>query len=149
LVEPYHSQLAGNWDRAEAIWRERGCVYEAALALADSGEPAALRQAHDELQAMGARPAASIVARRLRELGERGVARGPRARTRANPAGLTARELDVVPLLAQGLRNGEIAARLVVSQRTVDHHVSAILRKLGVRTRGEAAAAAGRLGLLA
>jgi DNA-binding NarL/FixJ family response regulator len=97
---------------------------------------------------MGARPAAAIVARRLRELGERGVARGPLARTRANPAGLTARELDVVPLLAQGLRNGEIAERLVVSQRTVDHHVSAILRKLGVRTRGEAAAAAGRLGLL-
>jgi DNA-binding NarL/FixJ family response regulator len=77
------------------------------------------------------------------------VPRGPRPRTRENPAGLTAREIEVVTLLAQGLRNAEIAERLVVSQKTVDHHVSAILRKLDVRTRGEAAGAAARLGLTA
>jgi DNA-binding CsgD family transcriptional regulator len=147
MPEPYRSQLARDFERAARLWRERGCAYESALALADSGRPDALRRAHDELRAMGARPAAAIVARRLRELGERGLARGPRPRTRRNPAGLTARELQVVALLAEGLRNNEIAERLVVSQRTVDHHVSAILRKLGVRTRGEAAAVAGRLGL--
>jgi DNA-binding NarL/FixJ family response regulator len=107
-----------------------------------------MRQALDQFRALEATPAAAIVARRLRELGERAVPRGPRPETRANPAGLTARELDVLPLLAQGLRNAQIAERLVVSQKTVDHHVSAILRKLNVRTRGEASAAALRLGLL-
>ena len=79
--------------------------------------------------------------------GVRGVPRGPRTRTRENPAGLTGRELEVLALLAEGLRNAQIAERLVVSEKTVDHHVSAILRKLDVRTRGEAGAAAVRLGL--
>lgn len=73
--------------------------------------------------------------------------RGPRVTTRENPAGLTARELDVLALLNQGMRNTEIAERLVVSRKTVDHHVSAILRKLNVQSRGEAAAEAARLGL--
>jgi DNA-binding NarL/FixJ family response regulator len=66
----------------------------------------------------------------------------------ANPAGLTARELEVLALLVRGLRNAAIADELVVSEKTVDHHVSAVLRKLGVGTRGEAAAEAARLGLL-
>jgi DNA-binding NarL/FixJ family response regulator len=88
------------------------------------------------------------VARRLRELGERGLPRGPRPKTRANPAGLTARELEVLRLVTEGLRNAQIAERLVLSEKTVDHHVSAILRKLDVRSRGEATAEAARLGLL-
>jgi DNA-binding NarL/FixJ family response regulator len=65
--------------------------------------------------------------------------RGPVPSTRANPAGLTERQLDVLDLVAEGLTNGEIAARLVVSTRTVDHHVSAVLAKLGVTTRREVA----------
>jgi DNA-binding CsgD family transcriptional regulator len=92
--------------------------------------------------------AAAIVARRLRERGVRGVARGPTRATRRNPAGLTARELEVLALVAEGLRNSEIAGRLFLAQRTVDHHVSAILRKLGVRTRTQATAEAVRLGLV-
>jgi DNA-binding CsgD family transcriptional regulator len=146
--DPYSHQIAGDWARAASYWRENGCRYHAALALADSNDGKALRQALDELQALGARPAAAIIARRLRELGERGVPRGPRPRTRANPAGLTARELEVLRLLVEGLRNAQIAERLVLSGKTVDHHVSAVLRKLDVRSRGEATAEAARLGLL-
>jgi DNA-binding CsgD family transcriptional regulator/tetratricopeptide (TPR) repeat protein len=146
-ADPFASSIAGEWKQAAALWREIGCPYEAALALADSDEEDALRRALDELRALGAAPAAAIVARRLRERGVRSVPRGPRRTTRENPAGLTARELDVLPLIAEGLRNAEIAQRLVVSEKTVDHHVSAILRKLDAKTRGEAAAAAARLGI--
>lgn len=156
LVEPpaeaqelYRRQIAGESEYVAREWSEAGCSYAAALALADSGDPAALRQALDQLHALGARPAAAIVTRQLRVLGERRLRRGPRTQTRENSAGLTARELEVLPLLAEGLRNAQIAERLVVSHKTVDHHVSAILRKLGVRTRGEAAAEGVRRGLLA
>ena len=78
----------------------------------------------------------------------RDVRRGPRAATRENPAGLTARELEVLALVAEGLRNAEIAQRLFLSEKTVGHHVSAILRKLEVRTRSQAGAEAARLGIV-
>jgi DNA-binding CsgD family transcriptional regulator len=145
--ELFREQIAGESERVAEIRATQGCRYEAALALADADDEAALRRAHDELRKLGAAPAAAIVARRLRERGARGVRRGPRPATKANPAGLTARELEILPLLASGLRNAEIAARLVISERTVDHHVSAILRKLDVRTRSDARAKATRLGL--
>jgi DNA-binding NarL/FixJ family response regulator len=82
-----------------------------------------------------------VAARRLRERGIRGIPRGPLRSTRQNPANLTRRELDVLALVADGLTNGEIAQRLFVSTRTVDHHVSAVLRKLDVPTRARAVAA--------
>jgi DNA-binding CsgD family transcriptional regulator/tetratricopeptide (TPR) repeat protein len=146
---PYALELADEWEQAAAWWRAAGCPYEAALALADSSDATALRQSLDELQALGAVPAAAIVASRLRGLGERGLPRGPRAATQSNPAGLTLRELDVVRLVSQGLRNAEIAERLFLSEKTVGHHVSAILRKLDVRSRVDAARAAHRLGIVA
>ena len=148
IPEPYRRSIAGDWHGAAELWGAIGCPYEQALALADAGETAVARRGVEALQALGARPAAAIVSRRLRQRGVRGVPRGPRAATRANPAGLTHRELEVLALVAEGLRNARIAERLVVSEKTVDHHVSAILRKLDVGTRSEAAAKAARLGLL-
>lgn len=107
--------------------------YERALELLDSGDVEATLEAIAVLDRLGA--AARIARRRLRDLGVTRVPRGPTPTTRANPAGLTERQLDVLDLIAEGLTNGEIAERLVVSTRTVDHHVSAVLAKLGVTTR--------------
>jgi DNA-binding CsgD family transcriptional regulator len=145
-AEPFALHMRGEWRRAAELWTQIGCPYEAALALADSDDEETARRGLDQLQALGARPAAAIVARRLRERGASGLPRGPRPSTRTNPANLTARELEVLGLVAQGLRNAEIAERLFLAEKTVDHHVSAILRKLNVRTRAQAAAEAIRLG---
>jgi DNA-binding NarL/FixJ family response regulator len=145
---PYAAQLAGDWEAAAAFWGAAGCPYEAALARADSDDEQQLRLAFDELVRLGARPAAAIVAGRLRRRGARGLPRGPRRTTRENPAGLTQRQLEVLELVAEGLRDSEIADRLFLSERTVGHHVSAILRKLGVRNRSQATAEAVRLGLV-
>jgi DNA-binding CsgD family transcriptional regulator len=144
---PYALELAGRAEEAAAAWTALDCPYEAALALADSDDDGALRRSLAQLQELGARPAAAIVARRLRERGVRGLPRGPIAATRENPAGLTAREVEVLELVGEGLRNADIAERLFLAEKTVGHHVSAILRKLDVRTRGEASAEAQRMGI--
>ncbi len=146
-AEPYALQVKGAWDRAAERWTQLGCPYEAALARADAEDEPTLRQALKELHELGARPAAAIVMRRLRERGARHLPRGPRPPTRENPAGLTPRELEVLGLVAQGLHNAQIAERLFLAEKTVDHHVSAILRKLGVATRAQASAEAVRLGI--
>jgi DNA-binding CsgD family transcriptional regulator len=145
--EPDSIELQGDPRGAGERWAALGSPYEAALSFAQTDDVDSLWQAHDELQRLGAKPAAAWVARRLRERGAK-VARGPRPSTRENAASLTARELEVLGLVAEGLRNADIAQRLFLSQKTVDHHVSAILRKLGVRTRGEAGAAGARLGFI-
>ena len=147
LPEPHTHEIEGRWREAATMWRKLDHPYEAALALA-GGDESAQRRALEELRSLGARPAAQIVARRLRESGLRRIPVGPRTSTRTNPAGLTARELEVLGLMAEGLRNAEIAERLFLSHRTVDHHVSGVLRKLDAKTRGEAVARAQRESLL-
>ena len=148
LRAPFSFELAGNREQAAEAWARLGCRYEAALALAWADDDALLLRALENLQGLGAAAAARLVARRLRERGVRGLPRGPRPATRANPAGLTARELEVLRLLTEGHTNPTIAERLYVSPRTVDRHVSSLLGKLDTRTRGQAVAAARRLGLV-
>ena len=104
------------------------------------GDRAAVTEALTEMDRLGAVRAAAVLRADLRRHGMTGVPRGPRPATVANDAGLTARQAQVLDLLADGLSNADIAARLTLSVKTVEHHVSAVLTKLGVTTRGQAAA---------
>jgi DNA-binding CsgD family transcriptional regulator len=131
-------QINGRWQEAADAWHALDRPYERALALLEVGTPTALTRAFDILDRLGAGPAAVLAAERLRSLGER-VPRGVRPSTRANPAGLTSREVEVLQLVVDGLTNAEIATQLFVSDKTVEHHVSRILAKLGVASRREAA----------
>ena len=140
-------ELVGDFDAAAAAWTEAGRPYEAALALADTASEAGLRRSLQILTDLGARATAATVTRRLRALGARDIPRGPRPTTRRNPAELTARELEILQLLGEGLPNATIARRLYLSQRTIENHVSAILRKLNAHDRAEAVTTARRHGV--
>jgi DNA-binding CsgD family transcriptional regulator len=147
IAEPYQAQVTGDWRAAAAYWYTRDCPYEAASALAELDDESSLREALTVFKHLGAQPMVAEVTRRMRQIGARGITRGPRAATRSNPAALTPRELEVLLLLSEGLRNADIAKRLYLSPKTVDHHVSAVLAKLGASTRTEAVSRAAELGI--
>jgi DNA-binding CsgD family transcriptional regulator/tetratricopeptide (TPR) repeat protein len=142
---PYAIHAGGDWRGAADAWRALGCPYEEADALSE-GDEHAMRRALAIFTDLGAAPAADLVRRRLRASGARSVPSRPRASTSAGPAGLTKRQIEILGLVEEGATNAEIGRRLFISEKTAGHHVSAILAKLGVRTRGEAAAVARRLG---
>ena len=143
----YRAELEGDHARAADQWTALGCDYDAALALAGSDDEELLRRSLTTLQRLGAKATAAVVARKLRALGAQGITRGPRPATQRNPAQLTEREVEVLELVGAGMRNSQIARKLFLTTKTVDHHVSSILRKLGVESRNQAAAEAARLGL--
>ena len=147
IAKPYGMMIAGQWEAAAGAWQSLEMPYERAFALAE-GSDDALRESLSIVEQLGAGPLGAVVRQRLRERGVRGVPRGPRPSTRENPAGLTSREVQVLTLLVRGHTNTELANRLHVSIRTVDHHVSSILEKLEVRSRTEAVAAAFGLGIV-
>jgi DNA-binding CsgD family transcriptional regulator/tetratricopeptide (TPR) repeat protein len=147
LAEPYRYQVEGDWEKAAQLWAGLGCQYEAALAQYDAAEEAPLREALRIFTDLGATAAAQLTRQKMRLLGIRSIPAGPRTATRAHPLGLTRRECEVLDLICAGHTNAEIAAKLFISAKTVDHHVSAVLAKLDAPTRNVAASHAARLGL--
>jgi predicted ATPase/DNA-binding CsgD family transcriptional regulator len=147
VSDPHAAMLRRDWPAAAEAFAQVGWPYDAALMLLLVDDERALVEALSTARRLGAEPLERRVARRLRELGL-AVPRAPRATTRANPLGLTSRQYEVLELLASGLTNAEIADRLVVSPRTAEHHVAAVLGKLGVPSRRDAARRAAELGLL-
>ncbi len=147
-ASPFLLQIKGNWRRAASAWEGLGCPYEQARALAD-GDAAAQATALEIFMGLEAAPAAAALRQRMRDAGVRHIPRGPRASTRLNRFGLTLREMEILGRLADGLSNGQIGNRLHVSPKTVDHHVSSVLAKLGAASRHEATRIAHRQGLIA
>jgi DNA-binding NarL/FixJ family response regulator len=145
---PFALHAARDWRAAAEAWARLGCPYEQAEALAE-GDEAAMRESLAILGHLGAEPAADRVRGRMRTAGFSRVPARPRSSTRAAPGQLTRRQLEVLELLESGLSNAEIAQALFISEKTAGHHVSAILQKLDAASRGEAAATARRLGIVA
>ena len=138
IAEPYATEIAGDWQGAAGAWNALGCPYEHACLLAWHGTESDQYQALTLLEQLGAAPAARSLRRQMRLRGMRRIPRGSRPSTQGHPLGLTRREAEILGLLAKGLRSASIAQRLFVSPKTVEHHVSAILAKLGVASRAEA-----------
>jgi len=148
LAAPYQLQLDGDRSGAARLWAELGCPYEAALALLDATDEASLRKALWTFIDLGASATVRLTRQKMRRLAIRSIPVGPRTATRKHPLGLTRREREVLELICARLTNAEIAQKLFISVKTVDHHVSAVLAKLDTPTRRAAAARAAKLGLI-
>jgi DNA-binding CsgD family transcriptional regulator len=146
--DPAVALFSGDHAGAAQAWDALGMPYEAALAHFDSGTEDGLREALLRFESLGATAVAELTRRELRALGARSIPAGARAATRAHPLGLTRREAEVLAGICAGRTNAEIAADLFLSARTVDHHVSSVLAKLGASTRAHAVSEARRRGFV-
>ncbi|MEO8406222.1 MAG: LuxR C-terminal-related transcriptional regulator, partial [Chitinophagaceae bacterium] len=133
--------------KSAAIWKKVGCPYEQALTLFE-GDDDDKREAIAMIQGLGAASVYEKLKMDMRSSGIKSIPRGIRKSTQSNPALLTERELDVLKLLQEGLQNKEIAAKLFISAKTVDHHISSILFKLDSNSRVKAVQQAIKLGIL-
>lgn len=147
IAVPFRSMLDGDWRAAAEAWQARDRVLWACYALACSPSPVDARRALTIADDVGAVAVRGAIVRGRRTLGLP-VPLRPRSATRANPLQLTPRELETLGLLTEGLTNAQIARRLYLSERTVAHHVSAVLQKLGQPNRSAAAATAVRRGIV-
>jgi len=138
IAGPYAMEIAGEWRAAAAAWQAFGCPYEQAIVLGWYGGEPEQREALSAFARLGAAPAADSLRRRMRARGIRAIPRGAHSSTQQNPYGLTRREAQILALLRDGLANAAIAKSLFISTRTVDHHVSAVLAKLGAASRTQA-----------
>jgi DNA-binding CsgD family transcriptional regulator len=134
----YAHGMAGDWRAAASAWAAAGNPYEEALELCEAPRPEDAGAGIRRLDELGATRTATVMRQAVRRRGVRGIPRGPQQATRQNAAGLTARQLTVLTLLAERLTSAEIADRLYLSRRTVDNHVNAILAKLAVPSRRRA-----------
>lgn len=148
VTDPYRRYLDGNPEAAAKEFDRLAIPYDAALALTETGASASVRRGLDRLDQLGAVAVAERVRLSLRSAGMSAVPARRRTSTLANPVGLTARQVEVLGLMEDGLTNAELAERLYLSAKTVDHHVSAILSRLGVPNRREAVRRGRALGIL-
>ena len=146
IAKPFALQIGGDWRTAAKEWEERGCPYEQAMALVD-GDGVAQLAALEIFERLNAHPIIEKLKQKMRAEGI-SIPRGPRPATRENRFGLTAREVEVLASLVEGLSNNAIAKKLSLSTRTVEHHIASILQKIQVQSRSEAVALALRENLL-
>jgi len=147
VYEPYKLLEAGNIKQAASFWRRIHCPFEEALALAE-GNDEDKKTALQILQHLGADAFSERLKMEMRTLGIKNIPRGIRESTKANPAQLTNREIDVLQLLQKGLQNKKIASTLFISTKTAENHISNILFKLDVTSRSSAVTEALRLSIL-
>ena len=145
---PHRHTLEGRHEEAARWWHEAGDPFQAALSWGDSADPDHQANGVTMLDALGATATADRRREQMRAAGHSHVPARPRASTRANPSGLTNRQLEVARLMARGLTNAEIASQLYISPKTADHHASAVLARMGIPNRRAVLVRAEELGLV-
>ncbi len=143
----YDLNIAVEELNAAAFWNKSGCPYEEALVMFE-GKDDDKRKAIAIISDLGAIAVYEKMKQEMRNLGIKNIPRGIRNSTRSNEALLTGREMEILQLLKEDLQNKEIAAKLYISPKTVDHHISSILFKLDAHSRSKAVAEAIRRGVL-